>query len=109
MELHLFVDGTTFGWNATHGDQVENAFLNGKVCASGFAYNNAGNQATCAAMNLIQEGTTGTPTASLTAPYACNFLNTNRRCMYYYSGALFYETNCRCGLDGNGYCPYPAA
>jgi hypothetical protein len=108
MELHAFADGTTFGWNSTYTDMVENAILNGKVCASGFAYNSAGNVAMCAAMNLIQEGTSGTPNSAVAAPFSCNYTATNRRCMYYYTGALFYETPCRCGLDGNGYCPYPA-
>ena len=47
------ITGATFGFNYTSLDNVENAFLNGRACASGFAYDSGANTAKCVDLTVV--------------------------------------------------------
>lgn len=105
MKLFQLIVGATFGFNYTSLDNVENAFLNGRACASGFAYDQGSFTAKCVDLTVVQTGAL-LPTSNKADPYSCNIV-ANENCYYYYTAVAYYTTTCRCGGDGTGYCPYP--
>jgi len=105
MKMFNLISGSVFGFNYTSLDNVQNAFLNGRACASGFAYDQGASTARCVDLVQVQTGALA-PTFNVDNPWTCD-INANLNCYYFYTGAASYSTPCQCGADGAGYCPYP--
>lgn len=95
--------GTSFGFKTQFTDAVKDALHHGQYCSTGYAYMSAANTATC--FTLVKIGFDAT--ANISTPYQCTPTDTTKMCKYYYDATNSLTTNCQCGLDGNGYCPYP--